>query len=579
MGSSLDELKRLVARNDETLLEGLERSAREMLGGPLAGPDFRPYIDNLLKLKLRGRPWARVLIADRAWATERSEAAPQLAESAWRSFRRRGDRVGRGFASFVLGNIELGRGNLSLAANWWDSARRLLGEAVPVSELNLAHLALGCYQVGDITGGLAIAEEAMALARLRGNTRAEALALIYHAFLNMNAGEMTRAGSSLGLANEIFAESDDAQDHYEYPVVYIGLASLDALRGLDAAAESGFARAIELAELVGNTWYAAFARTCRAEFFAHANPSRAAADARAAVRVFDELGDEWWRTWALRGHACAARELGQLKASRDLLQRLLQRPLNELERGRTLLALAETLLAMGGPGAEEAASEAVSIFEDAGARYLHARALAKLAECCPDQAADLVERIRQLSDGDLAYRQLYAPEGRLQIFVLSTPRVVVAGAQARFKTTKAELLVHALALAAPRGLHWEELAERIWRDVPAERAPQRLRTAMWEARRGLGPEAWRLSRKGTFVCLDMEGASLDYAQARDRAIVALAARPLPETDARAAYEALSPPILSPWAFEDWVQDLERERQALVTRLRRRRATRYTRPAI
>jgi hypothetical protein len=91
----------------------------------------------------------------------------------------------------------------------------------------------------------------------------------------------------------------------------------------------------------------------------------------------------------------------------------------------------------------------------------------------------------------------------LEIEVLGAGRVLVAGTAATFTSTQAFLVLAALALA-PRGtLHWEVLVNRLWPDASAERGRASLRAALWEARRALGPEGWRVQRKGDLLVLDL----------------------------------------------------------------------------
>jgi DNA-binding SARP family transcriptional activator len=74
---------------------------------------------------------------------------------------------------------------------------------------------------------------------------------------------------------------------------------------------------------------------------------------------------------------------------------------------------------------------------------------------------------------------------------------------------RAELLVYVLALAAPARMHWEELVDLLWPGTGGTGAARRLRTALWDARRALGVEGWRIDRLGDALGADLEGAILD----------------------------------------------------------------------
>lgn len=139
----------------------------------------------------------------------------------------------------------------------------------------------------------------------------------------------------------------------------------------------------------------------------------------------------------------------------------------------------------------------------------------------------------------------------------------------RFPTHRAELAVCCLALAAPGGLHQEVLVERLWPSAPADRGAARLRTLLWQVRRTLGADAWRIQRRAQRVVLELEGASVDVVQARDTAEALLVA-PRQDLEAlRAAAKTLSLPILVGWCFEPWVEAEQARNAELVLILDRR----------
>jgi tetratricopeptide (TPR) repeat protein len=150
------------------------------------------------------------------------------------------------------------------------------------------------------------------------------------------------------------------------------------LRGDHAGASQAFAEA----ETARDTWYAIIARTVRSELTAPFDPDGAEAAARAVLNWAKTTGDLWWRTWSERGLGIVARVRGDLETSKVILMAI--QNLNPLERGRTLLALGETLIQLDDPrGAIDTLREASNLFEERGASYWKVRALVLLLRFSP----------------------------------------------------------------------------------------------------------------------------------------------------------------------------------------------------
>lgn len=564
----LESLRRQVAKGEETLLQALDRIAPSLLAG--GRPDFKlaSYLDSLLSLNLRGYPWTRLLLGvalgDIDWNSDQARA---LVESADRSFLRSGDVKGQGIAALARGNAALGVGNLREAVRWWGQARELLRGEAPLEEMNLAHLSLGAYEAGSLSTALGLAEEALALARLRGHRRAEGLALAYLGFFSLNNGDFPRSETALLTGVDIFEEIPAIEDRFEQPLCHMALGALYALRGQDEWATGHFERAVALAESAKIPWYVALARAVRAEMLAHVNPRGALADARKSREVLVSMGEAWFVTWALRAAGVAARECGDLIASEKTLSAALDSRLNPIERGRTLLALGETLLLTPDPQrALPPLREARNLFSSLGMRYWLVRTLLRIAEADHARARVWRSRAKDLADNEIAYRRLFVRD--LRVDVLGACGVFVGGQRISFQTARAELLVYALALAGERGLHSEELAERLWPGGPPERMGSRLRTTLWEARKSLGPESWRLQRTGESLSLDLEGASFDLTLARDSARQLLADEvSVDRLRFDEALALLDQELLPRWRYEYWVVEEEERRQSLLVRLR------------
>jgi DNA-binding SARP family transcriptional activator len=144
--------------------------------------------------------------------------------------------------------------------------------------------------------------------------------------------------------------------------------------------------------------------------------------------------------------------------------------------------------------------------------------------------------------------------------------VLVGGEPVVLHTHGSERALFVLAFAGPDGLHAEALADRLWPQaaVDRRRLQSRLRTLLWDMRRGLGLHAWRLERRQAVIRLDMTGADLDVAALRARAR-AVAGDPAPATRDEVV-EQLRRPLLTRWPYEDWVVEENHRNAELAHRL-------------
>ena len=106
-------------------------------------------------------------------------------------------------------------------------------------------------------------------------------------------------------------------------------------------------------------------------------------------------------------------------------------------------------------------------------------------------------------------QQLRAP-GELSISIHGVPAVRLGEDEVRFATRHAQLAVYLLAIAGPGGLPAEELADTLWHGVVPKRAAQSMRTMLWQTRRSLAHEAWRIRRQRGGLLLDLDGVRLDF---------------------------------------------------------------------
>jgi len=162
-----------------------------------------------------------------------------------------------------------------------------------------------------------------------------------------------------------------------------------------------------------------------------------------------------------------------------------------------------------------------------------------------------------------------APGAPLRIALLGDAGVWVGNDRLKFPTHRAELAVFALALAGPAGLHQEVLTERLWPAAPADRGQARLRTLLWQVRRTLGEDAWRLQRRGRRVFLALDGARVDVLEARNNAEELSHAEEFDPEAARIVADELAQPLLVAWQFESWVEAQQERNAELVLALHQR----------
>jgi tetratricopeptide (TPR) repeat protein len=535
---------------DEAQLAELDRSAQQLLG---AGRPMRlaGRLDELVALDFRGHPWARLLVGCAASdADPADERGPAQVATALAEFRDAGDGRGEAYACFVLGCRALEQGDINGAAQWWEAARQADGPAPPGLEIMLAHRCLDAYAAGRLREAVAMSQEAVALARLRGHPRAEATALVNLAFLQLWAGDFTLAAEALNQAEDGFGEVTDPFDRYEAPLCASARGVLCALRGQAGPAGEAFGTAVSLARDLKAEWYEAIARALRAEFTAAADSRRARADAQWASAELERRGDQWWGVWAYQAAGVAALAAGMPDTAENVLRETLGRSQPALERARTRLLLGEALIHAG--RTTEAATElreAEQAFAAAGARYWAVRSQVRLARAVPGEAQAWWVQARGQAAGDPAYRLLFGGDS-LRLLAFGPGRIECDGRPVRARTHNCERALFLLTLAGPAGMHVEELADRLWADdfVEQRKLLARVRTLLWEMRQVLGSQAWRLERDGPIVRLDTFGVSCDLLEAR------IAARTASGPAARDIAARLREPLLTRWRYEEWVQE-------------------------
>jgi DNA-binding SARP family transcriptional activator len=192
------------------------------------------------------------------------------------------------------------------------------------------------------------------------------------------------------------------------------------------------------------------------------------------------------------------------------------------------------------------------VFRTAGARYWAVRSYVALASL--DPAKYRIPRSLAGNADDPAYRRLLCA-GELRLVAFGPGRILRDGRPVTFCTASAARAIFLLALAGPDGMHVEELADKLWPTAPADRRHMlgRVRTLLWDMRRGLGPHAWRIERRNAVIQMDLAGVAFDLAETRAATRRALSGGRPPRSTATLSGQ-LRKPLLFQWAYESWVID-------------------------
>ncbi len=100
--------------------------------------------------------------------------------------------------------------------------------------------------------------------------------------------------------------------------------------------------------------------------------------------------------------------------------------------------------------------------------------------------------------------------GALTIRLHGVPSAHLGDRPVRLATRHAQLALYLLAIAGSDGIPGEQLIDTLWHGVAPHRGASSMRTMLWQMRRGLEHEAWRVRRHRGSVLLDVDGAQLDF---------------------------------------------------------------------
>jgi len=463
--------------------------------------------EKLLTEDLRGRPKARLLTALLLARHEKSDPrVDRLTRAAWRNFQRSHDREGMALAAYVQGRIADTRGDLGSAADWWSRSLEVSGERAPLRERGLLETGVRAWGHGDLQTAHRLGDESLDLARTRGNAEGETQANALLAMLAMHEGEFDKAEEivSATLAS-LVDESVSASG-----LLYCVQAAIAAHRGHQAAAQEHFDEALRVADRNGDTDLRGLVLAMRAELCVNRRIEDRLREAWAASGLLAGALP-WWRRMAVRAVAEVSALHGDREASDEAIESLLAEDIDGVERGRALLAKAVNRLRFGDGDPLPYLEQSYGVFEGAGARYWAARVAIETSAVDVDNTALWRDRAAALSNGDIAFVRLLRTGRRLELDDVDGGRVLVDGEPVQFLTHHAELAVYLLALAGRAGMDRAELATRLWPDASPSRQRPRMRTCLWQIRRALGEEHWRLRSDGTRAFFEVDEDGFDRA--------------------------------------------------------------------
>jgi tetratricopeptide (TPR) repeat protein len=572
------ELAQLVALAAPDLLSG---------NGGLLAP-LLPRLRALESLERHADPWVLLVVGfARHDADFTDPGATALAERALELFRQRGDRRGEGYALYTLGNQAVSRGELPEAGELWEAGRQLLGAESAAYAQALCNSSLGAYGSGDLRRAVVLAEQGLAASVQGGWHRAAGAARVYLAGYQLWTGDFARAESALDLADESFQAVTDPAERYEWPLGQALGGVLAALRGHRVPAEARFSDALRAADAVDAAWIRNLVLVLRAEHTAGWAPQRSLVEAQSARAELEKHDDDWWAGVARLATGVALTQCGNHTAAANVFEEALSSgTLIPLERARCSLLLGEALLRAApapdrrvgrppdGDRAVRLLRDARDRLEAAGARFWATRACAALALVDTSAGVRHWQRAHDLAGDDPAFERLLRGDVALRVEMLGRARVVVGGRAVSFPTRHALHLVLALAAAGGGGLSAETLHTWLWPDADRTTGARRLKTVLWQARRGLGAAAGRLRRQGVRTTLSLVAGECDLADAIAAAEALLASPAPPAHSVAEAGIRLSRPVMAGEEHADWIADLQHRVDAIRARLDRHEPDRH-----
>lgn len=370
-----------------------------------------------------------------------------------------------------------------------------------------AHSSLAQWAKGQQREAIEAASAAYAEGIASGDLVGARLAGVNLARYALNIGHPARASRLLDDVDALVDRSADDPPHgVELAVYAVARGRIAEIRGDVARAEAVMTDAIAWLDAEGEDFARDAARLAWATTIAMLSPE----SARAVIADMEQLRattayPSFGRLAGI-GLGLATGYLGDGPRGRALVEDALAESSSVPDTAQVLVRLGEMHLHLGErPEAQEVFDRALARLAEIGTAYWTARALCGLARSGADDPTVLLARARLLSDGDPAYDRLFQVEGVLRVALVGDVGVWRGDVPVAFAGRQAEFVVLSLTALAPGSVSLAELCDLLWPSPDPKRMPQRIRTLLWQVRRGLGPDAWRLGRDGDRLWLDHRG--------------------------------------------------------------------------
>ena len=463
-----------------------------------------PDVDDLSEEDLRGRPRLRLMVAlALASHSPHDPRVDRLARMSWRSVQRARDSEGISFAAFVQGRIAECRGDFELASHWFARSRQASGGSAPLSGSGLVEVGIKAWERSDLPAARRLGEEGVRVSRSRDNPDGVLRGKMLLAMLAIHEGNFARAEKVIG---ESLADLSGTEARTGLLHCVLGI--IAAKRGHAGSAADAFEHAIQIAERSGDDVTLGVALAKRAELVEGRPADQRLREAWAASARLAGASP-WWSRMATRVVAVTAAEAGDSETALAAVNSLLDDDVDGMERGRALLVKASIVETFGGGDAAPLYEMAHALLVDARAPYWAAVAAMALAQLPGQDPQAWRDRAIALSNGDEAFTRLIETGHQLRLYAAGTGQVLMDGETVQFLTHHAEMAIYMLALAGDEGMTPTDLAMRLWPEAPEGRHRPRLRTCLWQIRRALGDEHWRLRRDAERVYFHVADTELD----------------------------------------------------------------------
>lgn len=418
------------------------------------------------------------------------------------------DREAAAWAHRLASDVLLRSAHFEASLAAVDAALAVAPDDFPVAGALLVRRSIAEYRAGALAAAVRSVRNGYARAVGAGDDVTALWAVAYLSTYSFQIGHLRRAEALTDRVLEASEATTHALAGHRGPMVAMGWAvraMVAAARGAWHDAAAGFDEAERICA-EQSPWFAWIVRTYRGAALARYEPPMADAVLDELRAVAPDAGAELgWRFAHATGVAMAFH--GELDAGVERMRQALADAEPPWERSVIALQLGEVLIDAGRlDEAADALRDAAAGFEAMDAPYWLARTWVGLARAVPDLAEGYLAGAQSFDDGDPAYGRLFEHRERLWIDVGKSPSVHLGEERVTFAGRQAEFTVYALALAGDAGVAVPDLVEVLWPSPDPARVPQRIRTLLWQVRKALGPESWRLQRVGDVLRLDLRGA-------------------------------------------------------------------------